>query len=48
VLVAGAPPQQVKVDVTGAKTLTLIVGDAGDGNHCDHADWAGARLVRKR
>ncbi len=48
VLNAGSPPQQVKVDVTGAKTLTLIVGDAGDGNHCDHADWAGARLVRKR
>ena len=34
------------VDVTGARSLELIVGDAGDGIAADHADWAGARLLR--
>jgi hypothetical protein len=28
------------VDVSGAQVLDLIVGDAGDGNGNDHADWA--------
>jgi beta-galactosidase GanA len=31
-------------DVTGAHTLTLQVGDAGDGNGHDNGDWAGAEL----
>ncbi|MEN6452359.1 MAG: NPCBM/NEW2 domain-containing protein [Thermoguttaceae bacterium] len=35
----------VDVDVAGAKTLELIVHDAGDPNG-DHADWAEARLLR--
>jgi len=34
------------VDVTGARSLELVVGDAGDGITADHADWAGARLLR--
>ncbi|MCU1538798.1 MAG: bga 1, partial [Humibacillus sp.] len=34
----------VTVDVTGARTLTLTVGDAGDGNGHDNADWAAAQL----
>ena len=34
------------VDVTGASSLELVVGDAGDGITADHADWAGARLLR--
>jgi alpha-galactosidase len=35
----------VNVDITGRSTLHLVVGDAGDGNNSDHADWAGARLL---
>ena len=27
-------------DVTGAKTVTLLVTDGADGNAYDHADWA--------
>ena len=34
--------QYVDVDITGADTLRMLVGDAGDGNAYDHADWAGA------
>ncbi len=45
---AGLPPLPVRVDVADAQTLRLLVEDAGDGNHCDHADWAGARLIKKR
>jgi len=37
--------QKVEVSITGADTLKLVVGDAGDGNNSDHADWANA-LVR--
>jgi hypothetical protein len=47
VLRSGAPHETVQVDVTGAHTLALVVDDAGDGNHDDHADWAGARLIRR-
>jgi hypothetical protein len=31
-------------DITGAHTLTLQVGDAGDGNGHDNGDWAGAEV----
>ncbi|MGW3958959.1 beta-galactosidase [Amycolatopsis sp. NPDC005003] len=30
----------IDVDVTGAQVLDLLVGDGGDGNGQDHADWA--------
>ena len=30
----------LNVDVTGAQVLDLVVGDGGDGNGSDHADWA--------
>lgn len=43
----GMPPREIRIDVSGKSTLTLVVTDAGDGNGSDHADWAGARLVRK-
>lgn len=36
----------VDVDITGVNTLVLKVADTGDGINSDHADWAGARLVR--
>jgi putative membrane-bound dehydrogenase-like protein len=29
----------VDVDVSGAETLWLVVGDGGNGNGCDWADW---------
>jgi beta-galactosidase GanA len=35
----------IDVDVTGATVVDLVVGDAGDGNGSDHADWADARLT---
>jgi len=30
----------LNVDVAGAQVLDLVVGDGGDGNGNDHADWA--------
>jgi len=47
VLRAGGIPQEVKVSVAGARELRLVVTDAGDGNHFDHADWADAKLLKK-
>ena len=35
----------VDVDVTGATIVELIVGDGGNGNGSDHADWADAHLT---
>ena len=35
----------VDVDVTGAQTLDLKVGDAGDGNGNDHGDWGAPVLT---
>jgi len=32
-------PGHADVPVSGVKTLTLIITDAGDGNYDDHADW---------
>lgn len=34
----------VAADITGARDLRLVVGDAGDGVTSDHADWADARV----
>jgi endo-alpha-N-acetylgalactosaminidase len=42
----GDAAQRVDVDITGAKSLELIVGDGGNGIGADHADWADARLLR--
>ncbi len=38
--------QALNVSVAGAQQLRLVITDAGDNNHYDHADWAAARLVR--
>ena len=32
-------------DVTGVRTLSLAVGDGGDGKNSDHADWGLAQLT---
>jgi alpha-galactosidase len=47
VLRGGDKPEPVSVDLAGAKTMTLMVDNAGDGIEHDHADWAGAFIVLK-
>ena len=39
-----SPVTHLTANISGASTLTLQVGDAGDGNGHDNADWAGAQL----
>ena len=41
----GDAPQTLSVDLAGAKQLILRVGDGGDGEDNDHADWADAQLT---
>jgi hypothetical protein len=48
VMHAGDKAESVKVDVSGASTLKLVVAAAADNNHCDHADWAAARVLLKK
>jgi glucose/arabinose dehydrogenase len=38
-------PLRVDVNVTGVNELRLAVGNAGNGNGEDHADWGNARLI---
>ena len=45
VLRGGDKPVPISLNVTGAKRLTLVVTDGGDGINSDHADWADARLT---
>ncbi|MFF6983507.1 NPCBM/NEW2 domain-containing protein [Streptomyces sp. NPDC008343] len=45
VIRGGDPAKHLTADITGAKTLTLTVGDGGDGGGNDHGDWAGAKLT---
>ena len=45
VMKLGDAAKPVDLDLKGVKTLVLLVEDAGDGNACDHADWAEARFV---
>lgn len=42
----GGKPESLRIDVTGVDILRLVVNDAGDGNRNDHADWAGAKLIK--
>jgi beta-galactosidase GanA len=44
-LTGGSASATIDVDVSGAQQLDLVVGDGGDGNGTDHADWADARLT---
>src|SRR5690606_20018035 len=41
----GEPAKLFSVVLTGARTLSLFVTDAGDGSDWDHADWAGAMIL---
>ncbi|MFC1404100.1 MULTISPECIES: beta-galactosidase [Streptacidiphilus] len=45
VLKGGGATVSIDVDTTGAQLLDLVVGDGGDGNGNDHADWADAKVV---
>ncbi len=42
---SGDPPQPVHVPIGGAREVRLEARDAGDGIHCDMANWAEARLT---
>ncbi|MCU0293955.1 MAG: NPCBM/NEW2 domain-containing protein, partial [Thermoanaerobaculaceae bacterium] len=42
---SGDDPWQVDIDLSGQSTVTLDVGDAGNGRDCDHVVWTDARLV---
>ncbi|MFF0472996.1 endo-alpha-N-acetylgalactosaminidase family protein [Streptomyces sp. NPDC004284] len=44
VLKAADPAWSLTADVTGASYVDLVVGDGGDGNGNDHADWGSARF----
>lgn len=39
------PPIPIRIALQGAKTLSLVVGDAGDGINCDHGSWAMAAFL---
>jgi alpha-galactosidase len=41
----GQPARTLKVDLTGARRMTLVVEDGGDGINYDHADWAQALIM---
>lgn len=40
------PARKIRIPLTGAQDLRLVVTDAGDGITCDCANWADARLIR--
>jgi len=42
----GNPPVLVSVDITGAKTIELVVDYADHADVLDHADWLNARLIK--
>lgn len=39
-------PLSIVVPLIGKNELRLVVTDAGDGDGCDHANWADAQLIR--
>lgn len=43
---ATSPTENISVDISGARELTLVVTDGGDNKVGDHADWADARVSR--
>lgn len=45
-LTGASATKKVLVDVTGKQELRLLVGDADGDISYDHADWAGARVVK--
>jgi alpha-glucosidase len=45
VMKGGQPGQLLTANVTGVSQLALDVGDAGDGNGHDNADWGDAKFT---
>ncbi|MEV4315242.1 glycoside hydrolase family 97 catalytic domain-containing protein [Actinocrispum sp. NPDC049592] len=45
VLRTGGIPVVYNVDIAGVQTLSLRVGDGGDGKNFDHADWGDAQVT---
>jgi alpha-galactosidase len=45
IMTGSTAAESVALSVAGKGTLQLVVIDAGDNNHLDHADWADARLA---
>jgi hypothetical protein len=46
VMTGASATHSINVSVAGRQELRLVVDYAGDNLYWDHADWAGARLVR--
>jgi alpha-galactosidase len=44
VIKVGQAGKKVDVNLKDVRTLLLMAGNAGDGNSCDHADWADAKI----
>jgi hypothetical protein len=40
------PPSSIRLSVTGARELTLVVGFGVHGDVQDHVDWVDARLIK--
>ncbi|MFG1807426.1 glycoside hydrolase family 97 catalytic domain-containing protein [Streptomyces sp. NPDC049040] len=45
VIHGGEGATDLVADVTGVHTLSLVVGDGGDGKNYDHGDWGLARIT---
>jgi hypothetical protein len=45
VLKGGMEPLKISVPITGQKDLILVATVGGDGDSCDHATWANAKLI---
>ena len=45
VITGSSSPQNIDLDVTGVRRLTLGVGSDDDGTGNDHADWANALVI---
>lgn len=44
VMKVGEPPKTLDIDLTGIRTLTLLLDDGGDTSNGDIANWADARI----
>lgn len=45
VMAGGKPPRDIDADVSGCDCVRLVVTDAGDNIHCDHAAWGNVRFT---
>lgn len=44
----GESAKRLSLNIAGVRKLLLHVTDGGDDKDYDHADWAEARVVRKK